>query len=263
MRKVTSKDGTAIAFDKTGEGPAIILVGGALSDRSAAVPLTPLLAPRFTVIAYDRRGRGDSGDTAPYVVEREVEDIHALVKEAGGSAFLYGHSSGAVLALEAAARGLAITRLALYEPPFIIDSNHPPLPKDYVARLNALVAAGRRGDAVELFMTAAVGVPAENIAQMKQSPMWAGMEKVAHTLAYDGIIMGNNMAGRPLQAKQWASATMPTLVLDGGASPAWAHSATQALTDALPNAQRRTLAGQSHGVNPALLAPILIDFFRA
>ncbi len=263
MGKVASKDGTAIAFDKTGEGPAIILVGGALSDRSAAGPLASLLAPHFTVIGYDRRGRGNSEDTAPYAVEREVEDIHALVKEVGGSAFVYGHSSGAVLALEAAARGLAIIRLALYEPPFIIDSNHPPLPEDYVARLNALVAAGRRGDAVELFMTAAVGVPAETIAQMKQSPMWAGMEKVAHTLAYDNIVMGDNMAGHPLQARQWASATMPTLVMDGGASPAWAHSAAQALTDALPNAQRRTLAGQSHGADPALLAPILIDFFQA
>jgi hypothetical protein len=131
-----------------------------------------------------------------------------------------------------------------------------------VARLNELVAAGRRGDAVELFMSAAVGVPADIIAQMRQSPMWAGMEKVAHTLAYDGIIMGDNMAGHALQARQWASATMPTLVMDGGASPAWAHSATQALTDVLPNAQRRTLAGQAHDVNPALLAPILIDFFQ-
>lgn len=263
MRKVVSRDGTAIAFDKTGQGPTIILVAGALGDRSAAASLTPLLAPHFTVFAYDRRGRGDSGDTAPYAVKCEVEDIDALIKEAGGSAFVYGHSSGAVLALEAASRGLAITRLALYEPPFIVDNSHPPLPKDYVARLNELVVTGRRGDAVELFMIAAVGVPADIIAQMKLSPMWAGMEKVAHTLAYDGIIMGNNMAGHALQAKQWASATMPTLVLDGGASPAWAHSAAQALTDALPNAQRRTLAGQTHDVNPALLAPILIDFFQA
>src|SRR5512136_3089047 len=148
MQKVTSKDGTPIAFGKTGHGPAIILVSGALGDRSAAAPLTPLLSPHFTVLAYDRRGRGDSGDTAPYAVEREVEDIDALVTEAGGSAFVYGHSSGAVLALEAAARGLAITRLALYEPPFIVDNSHPPVSADYVARLNQLVAAGRRGDAV-------------------------------------------------------------------------------------------------------------------
>ncbi len=263
MHKVTSKDGTAIAFDKTGQGPAIILVGGALSDRSAAAAAAPLLAPHFTVFAYDRRGRGDSGDRAPYAVEREVEDIAALIKEAGGSAFVFGHSSGAVLALEAAARGLAITRLALYEPPFIVDDSRPPLPKDYVAQLDKLVSAGRRGDAVEYFMTEAVGVPDDMLAQMRDMPMWAEMERMAHTLAYDGKIMGDNMAGNSLRAKQWASVTAPTLVMDGGASPAWARNAVQAVADALPNAQRRTLEGQTHGADPAALAPILVEFFQA
>jgi len=263
MQKVASKDGTAIAFDKTGHGPAVILVSGALGDRSAAAPLTPLLSPHFTVLAYDRRGRGDSGDTAPYAVEREVEDIDALIREGGGSAFVFGHSSGAVLALEAAVRRPAITKLALYEPPFILDASRPPVPKDYVAHLDELVSAGQRGAAVEFFMTAAVGVPAEIVAQMRQSPMWAGMEKVAHTLAYDGIIMGNNMAGHALQAKQWASITIPTLVIVGGASEAWARNAVQALADALPNVQRRTLAGQMHNVDPTVLAPLLIEFFRA
>ena len=263
MQKVTSKDGTIIAFDKTGQGPAIILVGGALSDRSAAAPLTPLLSSRFSVFAYDRRGRGDSGDKAPYTVEREVEDIDALIKEAGGSAFVFGHSSGAVLALEAAARGLAITGLALYEPPFIVDDRRPPVPKDYVVRINDLVSAGRQGDAVEFFMTAAVGVPAEIIAQMRQSPMWAGMEKVAHTLAYDGKIMGDNLAGNSLQASQWACVTIPTLVMDGGASPAWMRNAAQALADVLPHVQYHTLEGQMHDVNPAVLAPILVEFFHA
>jgi pimeloyl-ACP methyl ester carboxylesterase len=262
VQKVASKDGTTIAFDKTGQGPSIILVSGALGDRSAATSLTPLLLSHFTVFAYDRRGRGDSGDKAPYAVEREVEDIDALITEAGGSAFVYGHSSGAVLALEAAARGLAIARLALYEPPFIVDDNHPLLPKDYVARLDTLVAVGRRGDAVEFFMKAAVGVPDEVIAQMRQSPMWAGLEKMAHTLAYDGTIMDDNMAGKPLRAKQWASVAIPTLVIDGGASEAWARNAVQALADALPNAQRRTLAGQMHNVDPAVLAPILVEFFQ-
>ncbi len=262
MQKVISKDGTSIEFDETGRGPAIILVSGALGDRSAAVPLTPLLSPNFTVIAYDRRGRGDSGDKAPYSVEREVEDIDALIKEAGGTAFVYGHSSGAVLALEAAARRPAITRLALYEPPFIIDGTRPPVPKDYVAQLNMLVSAGRRGDAVEFFMTKAVGVPNEVVDQMRTSLMWAGMEKMAHTLAYDGIVMGDNMAGKPLRAKQWASATMPTLVMDGGASQTWARNAVQALVDALPNASRRTLEGQMHNVDPAILAPVLVDFFH-
>ncbi len=263
MQKVTSKDGTAIAFDKTGHGPAMILVSGALGDRMAAVSLTPRLSPYFTVLAYDRRGRGDSGDTAPYAVEREVEDIEALIKEAGGSAFVYGHSSGAALALEAAAHTSGITRLALYEPPFIIDASRPPIPTDYVSHLNELVVAGRRGEAVEYFMAKAVGVPAQIVTQMRQSPMWAGMEKVAHTLAYDGQIMGNTMAGHPWQAKRWASVTMPTLVMDGGASEAWVHHTAQALVNALPNAQRRVLEGQMHNVDPAILAPVLIEFFQA
>ena len=262
MRKVVSKDGTAIAFDKTGQGPAIILVGGALSDRSAAGPLASLLAPHFTVFAYDRRGRGDSGDTAPYAVECEVEDIDALIKEAGGTAFVLGHSSGAVLALEAAARGLAITRLALFEPPFIVDDSRPPVPNDYVAQVNDMVSAGRRGDAVEFFMTQAVGVPDDLVAQMRGMPMWAAMEKVAHTLAYDGKIMGDNMAGHSLQANQWASVTIPTLVMDGGASPVWMRNAARALADILPHAQYHTVEGQMHDVAPEALAPVLVEFFK-
>jgi pimeloyl-ACP methyl ester carboxylesterase len=145
-------------------GSPLILVGGGLSDRSASAPLAALLASHFTVFAYDRRGRGDSGDRAPYAVEREVEDIQALIAEAGGSAFVFGHSSGAVLALETGARGLAITKLALYEPPFMIDKSRPPLPKDYRERLRDLLSWGRRGEAVEYFMTIAVGVPTEAVA---------------------------------------------------------------------------------------------------
>jgi pimeloyl-ACP methyl ester carboxylesterase len=263
MQKAISKDGTPIAFDKTGHGPVIIMVNGALGDRSAAVSLTPLLSPHFTVLAYDRRGRGDSGDTPPYAVQREVEDIEALIQAAGGSAFVYGHSSGAVLALEAAARISTITKLALYEPPFILDDSRAPVPKTYVAHLNKLIAARQRGAAVEFFMTDAVGVPAEIVAQMRQSPMWPGMEKMAHTLAYDGLIMGNNMAGHPLQAEHWTSLTIPVLVMAGGASEPWAHHATQSLANVLPNAQHRTLADQTHNVNPAILAPILAEFFQA
>ena len=263
MKKVYSKDGTPIAFDQTGQGPAIILVGGALSNRSAAVPLASLLAPHFTAFGYDRRGRGDSGDTAPYAVEREVEDMDALINEAGGSAFAFGVSSGAVLALQAAARGLAITRLALFEPPFIVDDSRPPVPKDYVAQINDRVSAGRRGDAVEYFMKEAVGVPDDIIGQMRGMPMWAEMEQVAHTLAYDGKIMGDTMAGNSLQAKQWASVTIPTLVIDGGASPAWMRNTARALADILPHAQYHTLEGQMHNADPAAIAPILIDFFAS
>src|SRR6266496_2674899 len=215
MRKVHSKDGTTIAFDWSGEGPAIILVGGALSDRSAGTQLAAHLAPHFTVYTYDRRGRGDSGDTPPYAVAREVEDIEALINEAGGSAFVFGHSSGAVLALEAARLlPTKITKLALYEPPFIIDNSRPPAPVDYAAHLSELVSSGRRGEAVAYFMTE-VGTPAEMVAQMRQSPMWPGLEEVANTLAYDVTIMGDTQRGDPSTLRKWASVTVPTLVMDG------------------------------------------------
>ncbi|MCL4499999.1 MAG: alpha/beta hydrolase, partial [Chloroflexi bacterium] len=148
MNRATSKDGTSIAFDKTGQGQPLVLVSGALSDRSAASTLAPLLAPHFTVFAYDRRGRGDSGDTPPYAVEREVEDIDTIIKQAGAPVFLFGHSSGAVLALEAAASGLAVKKLAIYEPPFIVDDTRSPQSRDFAARIDALISAGRRGDAV-------------------------------------------------------------------------------------------------------------------
>jgi pimeloyl-ACP methyl ester carboxylesterase len=266
MGNVVSRDGTRIAFDRAGEGPAVILVAGALGDRSHPMfaHLAALLAPRFTVFNYNRRGRGESGDTPPYAVEREVEDIAALIAEAGGSASLYGISSGAVLALEAAsALPAKVTKLALYEPPFILDDSRAPMPADYVAQINEFVATGRRGDAVALFMTH-VGVPAEMLEQMRTAPMWAGMERVAHTLAYDGIIMGDTQSGKPLRAEvvaRWAAATMPTLVVAGGESEAFFHDAARALVDILPHATYRALAGQDHAVAADALAPVLIEFF--
>jgi pimeloyl-ACP methyl ester carboxylesterase len=265
LNKVTSKDGTPIAFDRLGEGPPVILVAGALGVRSHPFmgQLAERLAPRFTVYNYDRRGRGDSGDTPPYAVEREIEDIEALIDAAGEPAYLYGISSGAALALEAAGKLPGkVKKLALYEPPFIVDDSHPPLPEDYVQHLNTLIAAGRRSDAVEYFMTDAMGLPAEFLAPMQSDPMWAEMEAVAHTLPYDGTIMGNTMSGKPLPARRWASATSPTLVMDGGESPPFFHHGADALADILPNAQRRTLEGQSHGVAPEALAPVLLDFFK-
>jgi pimeloyl-ACP methyl ester carboxylesterase len=243
-----------------------------------AADLAAALAPHFTVINYDRRGRGDSGDTSPYAVAREVEDIDALIDAAGGSAFLFGLSSGAVLALEAAsALPTKVAKLALYEPPFIIDDSRPPLPDDYVAQLNAAIAEGRRGDAVEIFMTKAILIPAEFVVGMRNAPMptddgsmqppaWAEMEAVAHTLAYDGTIMGGTMSGKPLpteRAKQWTAATMPTLVITGGNSEAFFHAGAQALVDILPHARHRILEGQDHAVAPTALAPVLIEFFAA
>lgn len=267
MKKVLSRDGTAIAFDRSGQGPTLILVGGATVTRLAEASLAAALTPYFTVFAYDRRGRGESGDTAPYAVEREVEDIEALIAEAGGSAFVFGHSSGAVLALEAARLlPTRITKLALYEPPFIIDDSRPPAPGDYAARLTQLVAEGRRGDAVALFMTE-VGTPAEVVAHMRQSPMWPGLEAIAPTLAYDVTILGNTQSGDPSTLRKWASVTIPTLVMDGTVflgreeGHAFMRHGAQELTNILPNARHRILEGQDHGPADDVLVPALVEFF--
>jgi pimeloyl-ACP methyl ester carboxylesterase len=263
MAKVTSQDGTPIAFERSGDGPPIILISPALGDRTTNTALAALLAPHVTVINFDRRGRGDSGDTAPYAVEREIQDIEALINEAGGPTFLYGWSSGAALAIEAAAHGLPVAGLALYEPPFIVDNTRSPLPDDYVKQLSEMASTGRRGDAVELFMTMAAGVPTEYIGPMRADPMWREMEKLAHTLAYDGTIMGDNMSGKPLPVERWARATMPALVMDGGRSPDWMRNGARAAAESLPNAEYRTLADQDHGVDPNVLAPVLVAFFTA
>jgi pimeloyl-ACP methyl ester carboxylesterase len=262
MQKVTSKDGTQIAFDRVGRGPALLLVGGALSERSANGPLVEQLSPRFTVFSYDRRGRGDSGDTKPYAVAREIEDIEALINEAGGSVFVYGKSSGAVLALEATNTLAAkIRKLALYEPPLIIDNSRLAPPEDYVEQLDGLIAADRRGDAIAYFMTEVVGTPPEAVASMRKAPTWPKLEAMAHTLAYDVAVAGDTMSGHPLPPHRWSAAAVPTLVLDGGASPPWMHRGAEALTAVLPDAQRRTLAGQTHEVAPDVIAPVLKQFF--
>jgi pimeloyl-ACP methyl ester carboxylesterase len=263
MTKVRSSDGTAIAFDHVGDGPPIIIVGGATDYRAinpTARELVALLAPRFAVITYDRRGRGESGDTPAYAVEREVEDLAALIAEAGGSACLLGFSSGAVLALDAAASGLDVPRLAVYEPPFVVDGSRPPLPDDYVEQLDRLVSKGRRDEAAEYFLTQAAGVPAEFVAPMRDDPSWSVIEGVAHTLAYDGRIMGDTMSGKRLPTRRWGSVTMPTLVIDGGASDAFMHSSADALAELLPNAERRTLPGQTHAVAAEALAPVVQEF---
>ena len=170
METVRSRDGTTIALDRSGRGPSLIIVNGALSDRGAVSDLAPRLAGELTVIAYDRRGRGDSTDTPPYAVEREIEDLAALVEAAGGSALVFGHSSGAVLALGAAAAGVPIERLVLYEPPLMVDDTRPPIPDDYVSRLDELVAAGRPGEAVEYFLTTGPLVPPPVIDGIRRRP---------------------------------------------------------------------------------------------
>jgi len=262
MRTVLSKDGTPIAFDQSGQGPALILITGATGTHLAQASLAAALAPHFSACTYDRRGRGESGDTPPYAVEREVEDIEALIDEAGGTAFVFGGSSGAVLALEAGRLLLnKITKLALYEPPFILDDSRPPIPQDYVPHLNTLIAEGRRSEAVEYFFSDAMLLPPEFLVQMRNSPMWPQLEAVAPTIAYDGIIMGDTMSGNPATIRKWASVSTPTLVMVGGASPSFFHSGTQALAGILPTAQYLTLAGQNHGPADDALAPALQAFF--
>lgn len=264
METVTSRDGTTIAFERSGSGPVLILVGGALSWRSGPDRLAELLSERFTVVDYDRRGRGASSDTAPYAPEREYEDIDALIGASGGSAALYGISSGAVLALDAAQRLAGrVTRLALYEPPFIIDDSLPPLPVDYVEHLDRLIADGRRGDAVAYFLRAAIQIPEEYMAGMRESPGWAGWESVAHTIAYDGRIVRDVMAGRPLPAGRWDAVTMLTLVMSGELSEPFFATAARALVGMLPDATYRVLHGQEHGVEPEALAPVLVEFFAS
>jgi pimeloyl-ACP methyl ester carboxylesterase len=208
------------------------------------------------VFNYDRRGRGDSGDTPPYAVEREVEDIDAVIDAAGGSAFLYGTSSGAGLALEAAANGLDITKLALWEPPFIIDESSRP-PADQVERYDEMIAAGRRGDAVEFFMAKVVGLPSEFVAYARTQPFWQAQEALAHTLAYDATIMGDYS----LPTERAAAVTVPTIVIAGGASFPFMRETAQALADVIPDARHRTLEGQEHNVSPDAIAPVMVEFF--
>jgi pimeloyl-ACP methyl ester carboxylesterase len=256
MDKVHSKDGTTIAVDRLGVGAPVILVSGASTSRAVHTRLAELLAADFTVFNYDRRGRGDSGDTSPYRIHREVEDLQAVLTEAGGAAAVFGNSSGAVLALHAAAAGLPLTRLALWEPPFMVDPDAARRQQAYAAQLTGLLDAGRRGDALVLFMQN-IGLPETMIAGMRNAPMWPGMEALAPTLAYDAAIMGDSTVPTSLVA----SVTAPTLVLDGSETGAWSASAAQALAAALPNPRRRTLDGQSHSVAWDVLAPELRTFF--
>ncbi|MFG1703076.1 alpha/beta fold hydrolase [Nonomuraea sp. M3C6] len=256
MNTVTSSDGTRIAFDRVGEGPAVILVDGAMCYRGAGPSgaLAAELARDFTVYTYDRRGRGESGDsdaTAAPIVEREIADLVALVEHAGGTAFVFGHSSGAVLALEASLHAKGIAGLALFEP--------PPVGSDAEAalrdRLDELVRAGRRGEAVEVFQ-AAVGIPPAMIAGMRNSPFRPALEAIAHTLVYDTTITSSARTDR------YASVAVPTLLVDSQASPETLHTSTRTVARAVPGALHRSLPGGFHDVEASLLAPVLTHFFN-
>ena len=257
METVTSKDGTTIAFDRLGSGPPVVLVCGGSVDRMADAAIAQELASDFTVFNYDRRGRGDSGDTLPYAIDREVEDIEAVIGAAGGSAFLWGSSSGAVLAL-IAAESDPVTKLALWEPPFVPEGVPRP-PEDQVSQYETMVAEGRRGDAVEYFMTKVIGMPPEVVAGARTQPWWAATEALARTLAYDARIMGDYSIPKDLAA----SVKVPTMVIAGGADFPWMRQTAETLAAALPDGQVRILEGQGHDVDPGVLAPVLSEFFNA
>jgi pimeloyl-ACP methyl ester carboxylesterase len=256
MEHVTSADGTDIAIDRTGSGPPVILVCGGSVDRMSLAGLAELLSSNFTVLNYDRRGRGDSGDTLPYAVQREVEDIDAVAGAAGGSAFLFGSSSGAALAMEAAIALDAITKLAMWDPPFLPEGAPRP-PADTAQTFTDLVEAGRRGAAVVFCLAKVVGMPPEFVQGARQSPFWAQTESLAHTLAYDATVMGDYS----IPTEKASSVKVPAIMLAGGADFPWMPETAQTLAAAMPNGETRRLEGQGHNVDMAVLAPVLIEFF--
>jgi len=261
MDTTTSRDGTTIAYDRTGSGPALVLVDGALCSRAfgPGEQLIEHLQARFTVFTYDRRGRGDSTGAPPWAVEDEVGDLAAVVAAAGGTASVVAVSSGAALALEAARAGVPITGLVLYEAPFVVDADARTVPDDFAERLEAAVDEGRRGSAVRLFMRQ-VGTPALAVAIMRVLPVWRRLCAAAHTLPADIRALGEHASGRPLPADRWAGVAAPLLVLSGSRSPASMQRANQALAAVVPGATHRTLDGQTHLVKAAVLAPVVVEF---
>jgi pimeloyl-ACP methyl ester carboxylesterase len=252
---VRSADGTTIAFDRNGDGPPLVVVLGAFNDRHSKPALVDQLAAHFTVYAYDRRGRGGSGDTAPYAIEREIEDLAAVIAAAGGSASVFGHSSGAVLSLLAAAHGVAIDRLALYDAPVTTSDSATPASTDLLERVSAEVAAGRPAEACKLFLGEVVGMPAEMIAMAEQSPHWDGMVAMARTLPYD-LALGS----MPVPAARLAAVRAPTLAIVGGGGAEWMAASARAGADAVPDGRHAVLEGQTHDEDPAVLAPVLVEF---
>ncbi|MFI5732754.1 alpha/beta fold hydrolase [Kribbella sp. NPDC051587] len=263
MSTVKSADGTQISYDVYGEGQPLILVDGATAHR-AVNPLNAetakLLSDRFRTYVYDRRGRGESGDTAPYDVQREVEDIAALIEDAGQPAIVLGSSSGSLLALDAAAAGVPITKVVAWEPPVVVDDSRPPLPADYVEQLEAHIAAGHPDLAAEVFFTAAIGMPPEAVAGMRQSPYFQPVVDVAHTISYDGRIMGTTMSGNPLPTDRWAAIDVPVLVLHGDNTWPTLVTGAQAVAAHLPTANLQVIPGADHAADITHLATALREF---
>ena len=266
QKSTTSQDGTIIAYEQLGAGPVAILVPGALTDRGGTARLAKHLSEHFTVINYDRRGRGKSGDTQPYAAGREVEDIKALIEATGGSAFVFGWSSGAVLGLDATSQlGPSIKKLYMYEPPFIVDASRPPMPEYLATQVSHLVSQGRRDDAVKLFFTEGMGIPPFGVTLMRfLMPGWSKMAGMAHTVPYDLAILAGTQTGKPFPARQWAGAAAPTLVAVGGRSEPFFHTGAKALALVIPNAQYRSLEGLDHGavlLSPKTIAASVEKFF--
>jgi pimeloyl-ACP methyl ester carboxylesterase len=260
VNTVISHDGTSIAFDVKGTGHPLVLVGGALNTKGEMAPLVDALAPQFSVYSYDRRGRGDSGDTLPYAVEREIEDLGALIEHAGGEASMFGHSSGGCLVLHAArALGPKVTKIAVYEAPYNDDPAAQQAWGVYIRALTEALASERRGDAVALFMEY-VGTPPEQVAGMRREPFWPSLEAIAPTLAYDHTnIMGSTAA---VPGELLARIEVPTLVMCGSASFPFMCDTARTIAQAIPNAVFDTLEGQTHGAQPEALAPALVQFLR-
>ena len=258
---VTSKDGTRIVYEVVGSGPPVILIGGAFNDRSTVMALATTLASDLAAVAYDRRGRGDSGDSADQAVEREIEDLAALIERVGGSARLFGHSSGAVLALEAAIHGLAVDRLAVYEPPYIVEGTRPRPAADATDRLRALLADGHPDDAVALFQTEVIGLPPEMVDGMRASAVWGHLVNLAPSLPRELELFA---PAYRVPAARLGTISVPTLAMAGSRSSEWVQVGTRAVTDAIPGARFVTLEGQDHGVlrQPEALRPVLLDFYR-
>jgi pimeloyl-ACP methyl ester carboxylesterase len=254
---VTSADGTEIGFDIYGAGGApLILAGGAFNTRTTTEPLATALASRCTVFNYDRRGRGESGETPPYAVEREIEDIDALIAAAGGSAALFGYSSGATLALRAAAADLAISKLVLYDPAFVVDDSMPPLAADFPEQLTVLVESDRRGEAVELFQTRAIGMPEALVVQMRQAPFRPGLEAIAHTLVYESMLVGDLR----LPPDLLPAVGSPTLVITGQNSPPVLRTAADAVAAGLAQGRLVVLDGQTHDIDADATAAVIVEF---
>lgn len=262
IRTVHSADGTSIASQAIGDGPPVILIGGAFNDRSTVAGLAATLAPQLTAISYDRRGRGDSTDNAAkgeYIVEREIEDLAALINALGSNVDLFGHSSGGLLALEAVVHGLPIGKVAVYEPSYTSDNTQPQPPADLLNRLKALITDDDRGAAAALFLEEQAGVPAPMINEMRAGQAWGYFTSLAHTLPYDVALSSSHR----LRANLLATINIPVLAINGDKTSEWLQAATNTIATVIPRAQHTVLAGHDHAVlhNPEALRPLLTGFF--